>query len=72
MVRETFGRAVSSVEDGVGPVVRLAIGDDAEGVSGRYFDGMGESRADSQAYDPDPRARLWELSTRLAGEDPYG
>jgi NAD(P)-dependent dehydrogenase (short-subunit alcohol dehydrogenase family) len=72
MVRETFGRVLSSVEDGVGPVVRLAIGDDAAGLSGRYFDGMGESRADAQAYDPDARARLWELSTRLAGEDPYG
>jgi NAD(P)-dependent dehydrogenase (short-subunit alcohol dehydrogenase family) len=71
MVRQSFGRSMSTVEDGVGPVVRLATGDDVEGVSGRYYDQTRESRADDQAYDPRARERLWTLSAELAGEDPY-
>jgi hypothetical protein len=38
-----------------------------EGVSGRYFDGMHEARADPQAYDRAARRRLWEVSERLVG-----
>jgi NAD(P)-dependent dehydrogenase (short-subunit alcohol dehydrogenase family) len=71
MVRESFGRSMSTVDDGVGPVVRLAVGDDVEGVTGRFFNQTRESRVDDQAYDPDARRRLWELSVKLAGEDPY-
>ena len=72
MVRETFGRVQNAVDAGVGPVARLATGDDAAGVTGRYFDQTREARADAQAYDPGERKRLWELSVELAGEDPYG
>jgi NAD(P)-dependent dehydrogenase (short-subunit alcohol dehydrogenase family) len=72
MVRQSFGRAMSTVDDGVGPVVRLATGDDVEGVTGRFYDQTRESQAHEQAYDSDARARLWEFSAELAGEDPYG
>jgi NAD(P)-dependent dehydrogenase (short-subunit alcohol dehydrogenase family) len=72
MVHATSGRAISAVEDGVGPVVRLATGDEVAGISGRYFDRSREARADEQAYDLDSRRRLWELSVELTGEeDPY-
>jgi NAD(P)-dependent dehydrogenase (short-subunit alcohol dehydrogenase family) len=71
MVRETFGRAMSTVDDGVGPVVRLAVGDDVEGVSGRYFDQTREARPEAQADDAAERARLWDFGAELAGEDPY-
>ena len=71
MVRESFGRAMNTVDAGVGPVVQLAVGDDAEGVTGRYFDQTRESRPDRQATDPAERKRLWDLSVELAGEDPY-
>lgn len=72
MVRESFGRSMTTVDDGVGPVVRLATNPDLDGVSGRFFDQARESRADGQAYDTAARARLWGLSARLCGEDPYG
>ena len=71
MVRESFGRAMSSVDDGIGPVLQLAVGDAVGEVSGRFFDMDRESRAHAQAYDPDARARLWRLSAELAGEDPF-
>jgi NAD(P)-dependent dehydrogenase (short-subunit alcohol dehydrogenase family) len=65
MVRETFGRARSSVAEGVEAVVRLAVAEELERVSGRYFDGLRESSAHGQAYDPEARRRLWELSEEL-------
>jgi NAD(P)-dependent dehydrogenase (short-subunit alcohol dehydrogenase family) len=67
MVRETFGRARSTVEEGMRATVRLAVGDDVEGVTGRYFDGLEESAAHEQAYDAGARRRLWDLSERLTG-----
>ncbi len=65
MVRESFGRAMTPVAEGVEAVLHLAA--EAEEVGGRYFDGTRESSAHQQAYDPDARARLWEVSERLTG-----
>jgi hypothetical protein len=47
--------------------MRLTVDTDVAGVTGRYFTGTRESRADAQAYDPEARRRLWELSERLVG-----
>ena len=71
MVRSSFGRSMSTVDDGVPPVVRLATDPELDGVSGRLFNQMQEARADDQAYDEQARKRLWDLSAELAGEDPY-
>jgi NAD(P)-dependent dehydrogenase (short-subunit alcohol dehydrogenase family) len=65
MVRETFGRSHSSVEEGVEAAVRLVEDPELDGVSGRFFDGLQESAAHEQAYDPEARRRLWELSERF-------
>jgi NAD(P)-dependent dehydrogenase (short-subunit alcohol dehydrogenase family) len=67
MVRAAFGRSQSSVEEGVEATLRLAIDPGLDGVSGRFFDGARESEAHPQAYDPDARRRLWELSEELTG-----
>jgi hypothetical protein len=48
-------------------VTRVAVSSELEGVTGRYFDGLEESRAHPQAYEPAARRRLWELSERLTG-----
>ena len=65
MVRESLGRSMSTVAEGVEATHRLVTSPDVEGVSGKYFDGLEESVADGQAYDEDARARLWELSESL-------
>jgi NAD(P)-dependent dehydrogenase (short-subunit alcohol dehydrogenase family) len=67
MVFETFGRASSSVREGTDATVRLAISPELEWVTGRYFDGQREARADEQAYDPEARERLRRLSEKLTG-----
>jgi NAD(P)-dependent dehydrogenase (short-subunit alcohol dehydrogenase family) len=65
MVRSTFGRAHSSVEEGVEATLRLIEDPQLDGVSGRFFNGLHEAAAHSQADDPEARRRLWELSERL-------
>jgi hypothetical protein len=65
MVRESFGRSRSSVEEGVRATLRLVEDPTLDGVSGHFFDGTRESAAHPQAYDAEARRRLWELSERL-------
>ena len=67
MVRESFGYTMSTVEEGSEAVVRLAVSPEVEGITGTYFDGTSEARADRQAYDPQARERLWTLSEQLCG-----
>jgi NAD(P)-dependent dehydrogenase (short-subunit alcohol dehydrogenase family) len=67
MVHETFGYTMSTVEEGAGAVIRLAVSPEVDGVTGAYFDGTSEARADRQAYDPQARVRLWTLSEQLCG-----
>jgi NAD(P)-dependent dehydrogenase (short-subunit alcohol dehydrogenase family) len=67
MVQSTFGYTMSTVEEGTEAVVRLAISPEIGGVTGRYFDGTREARANRQAYDPRVRNRLWALSEELCG-----
>jgi hypothetical protein len=47
--------------------MRLASAAELEGVSGRFFDRQEEATAHPQAYDPEARRRLWELSEELTG-----
>jgi NAD(P)-dependent dehydrogenase (short-subunit alcohol dehydrogenase family) len=56
-----------SLESGVRATVRLISAPELDGVTGRYFDRLQESRALAQAYDPEARTRLRELSERLTG-----
>jgi NAD(P)-dependent dehydrogenase (short-subunit alcohol dehydrogenase family) len=68
MVFAARGSAVSTIEDGVAATLALVDRPPGE-ITGRYFNGLAEARADSQAYDEAARMRLWELSERLtAGE----
>jgi NAD(P)-dependent dehydrogenase (short-subunit alcohol dehydrogenase family) len=65
MVIAAGTRPVTPLEQGVEAMWRLAADPKLDGVTGRYFFGTGEARADKQAYDLDARRRLRELSERL-------
>jgi NAD(P)-dependent dehydrogenase (short-subunit alcohol dehydrogenase family) len=56
---------MSTLEEGAAATLRLVADPALDGVSGAYFNGVRESRADAQAYDPVARRRLAELSARL-------
>ena len=57
----------SSIEDGVASVVRLAVNDDLEGTTGKYFNQQKEAKAHTQAYDAHARKQLLQLSAELTG-----
>jgi NAD(P)-dependent dehydrogenase (short-subunit alcohol dehydrogenase family) len=65
MVFESFGSAMSTIEEGTEATLRLVASPALDGVTGRYFDQLRESRAHEQAYDPAARRRLWALSEEL-------
>jgi NAD(P)-dependent dehydrogenase (short-subunit alcohol dehydrogenase family) len=65
MVLAARGSGMSTIEEGTEATVRLVADPELDGVTGRYFDGLNEARADTQAYDGDARRRLRELSERL-------
>ena len=67
MVRAAGVDPVTPLEAGVEATLRLAAEPSLYGVSGYYFNGSSEARANPQAYDPDARSRLRELSDKLAG-----
>jgi NAD(P)-dependent dehydrogenase (short-subunit alcohol dehydrogenase family) len=69
IVLEQHGHSVDTIEEGVEATLRLAVGTDMEGVTGRYYNRQAEARADEQAYDAAARKRLWDRSVDLTGED---
>jgi hypothetical protein len=48
IVLEQHGESVDALEDGVEATVRLAIGEDVEGVTGKFYDRLEEARAKDQ------------------------
>ena len=65
MVIDAGVTPASTVQVGLEATWRLVADPSVEGVSGAYFNGTREVRADAQAYDLDARRRLRELSQRL-------
>jgi NAD(P)-dependent dehydrogenase (short-subunit alcohol dehydrogenase family) len=65
MVIEAGVTPASTVQEGLEATWRLVADPSVEGVTGAYFNGTREVRADAQAYDLDARRRLRELSQRL-------
>lgn len=63
------GVAVNALhpEAGVAAAMRLVTAPIGETGTGKYFNGLREARADKQAYDPEERRQLRELSEKLAG-----
>jgi NAD(P)-dependent dehydrogenase (short-subunit alcohol dehydrogenase family) len=65
MVIDAGVTPASTVQEGLEASWRLVADPSVEGVTGAYFNGTREVRADAQAYDLDARRRLRELSQRL-------
>jgi NAD(P)-dependent dehydrogenase (short-subunit alcohol dehydrogenase family) len=65
MVLAARGSGMSTIREGADATVRLIADPALDGVTGRYFEGTREAAPDRQAFDPDARRRLRELSARL-------
>ena len=55
------------MDQGAAAVLNLVISDAVSDMSGLFFDGLKESRANAQAYDDAARAKLRALSMKLTG-----
>lgn len=64
MVLEAGVDPISTLEQGLRATLALVQRED---VSGRYFNGTSEARADAQAYDHQARARLRDLAEHYLG-----
>jgi len=69
MVRAAGVAPVSTVDEGAAAVMHLAVSPQLDGRTGEYFDGMYPARANDQAYDPEARRRLAQVSAQLTGLD---
>jgi NAD(P)-dependent dehydrogenase (short-subunit alcohol dehydrogenase family) len=70
MVLDGGVEPVSSLEQGTEATLALIAGEQLEGVTGRYFNGLREAAPHPQAEDREARARLRELSDGLCGLEP--
>ena len=61
------GSPISTIAQGVAATTRLITAPAAETGTGRFFNGLDEARADDQAYDPEARRQLRDLSAKLTG-----
>jgi NAD(P)-dependent dehydrogenase (short-subunit alcohol dehydrogenase family) len=67
MVRAAGVEPVSTVAEGAAAVMNLAVSPQLDGCTGEYFDGLRPARANAQAYDPQARHRLAQISAELTG-----
>lgn len=67
MVAEHFGEFQSTVEEGTEALLRLAVSEELEGVTGEYFNVLQKDRAIPQAYDEQARKQLREVTAKLIG-----
>ncbi|TKS89944.1 Retinol dehydrogenase 13 [Collichthys lucidus] len=67
-----FSMLVKSPELGAQPSVYLAVSEEMEGMTGRYYDVMTEKEPAPQALDEEAARRLWEISSRLVGLEEEG
>jgi NAD(P)-dependent dehydrogenase (short-subunit alcohol dehydrogenase family) len=58
---------ISTIAQGVEATMRLITAPAAHTGTGRFFNGLDDARANEQAYDPEARRRLRDLSASLAG-----
>lgn len=63
---------MKSPELGAQPSVYLAVAEEMEGVTGRYYDAMTEQEPAPLALDDETARRLWEVSSRLVGLQQQG
>jgi NAD(P)-dependent dehydrogenase (short-subunit alcohol dehydrogenase family) len=65
MPTKIVAKPISTIAEGVDATMRLMLDDSVTGITGKYFNGIHEARADAQAYDAGARSQLRALSDRL-------
>lgn len=69
LLRMMMGPNVHSTRESGQALARLAIGDDVQGVSGKYFEGVKEIKSGKLSYDEERQEELWGWTTKFVGRD---
>jgi NAD(P)-dependent dehydrogenase (short-subunit alcohol dehydrogenase family) len=65
LVLEAGWSVMSTVEEGLEATMRLVVDPALDGVTGKYFDGLREAKANSQGYELEVRRKLAKLTGEL-------
>lgn len=65
LVLEAGWSVMSTVEEGLEATMQLVVDPALDGVTGKYFDGLREAKANSQAYDLEVRRELAQVTEGL-------
>jgi NAD(P)-dependent dehydrogenase (short-subunit alcohol dehydrogenase family) len=65
LVLEAGWSVMSTVEEGLEATMRLVVDSALDGVTGKYFDGLRDAKANSQAYDLEVRRELARVTEQL-------
>jgi NAD(P)-dependent dehydrogenase (short-subunit alcohol dehydrogenase family) len=65
LVLEAGWSVMSTVEEGLEATMRLVVDPALDGVTGKYFDGLREAKANSQGYELEVRRKLAHLTGEL-------
>ena len=65
MVLEAGWSVMSTVEEGLEATMRLVVDPALDDVTGKYFDGLRDAKANAQAYDVEVRRQLAEVTQEL-------
>ena len=68
MVLESGWNVMSTVEEGLEATIRLVVDPALDGVTGKYFDGLREAKANPQAYDLEVRRQLAAVTEDLVAK----
>ena len=68
MVLESGWNVMSTVEEGLAATIRLVVDPALDGITGKYFDGLREAKANSQAYDLEVRQQLAAVTEELVAQ----
>lgn len=68
LFRLIYSKNVHTPEESGAALARLAVGEDVEGVSGRYFEGVEERMSSVDSYDEGKQDDLWEWTVNYVAK----
>jgi NAD(P)-dependent dehydrogenase (short-subunit alcohol dehydrogenase family) len=67
LMMKLMGPLMPTAEKGAQPAIKMASAPEFEGVTGKYFSKLKETKSAPKSYDEALAKRLWDVSAKLAG-----
>jgi len=69
LLKRVMSPNVHTPRDSGSALARLAVGDDVEGISGKYFEGLREIQSSGDSFDEGKQEDLWEWTAKTVARD---